>query len=74
MEVFCLHLSVIWAGDNAWTMNPHRLLIIPQVTLSSLNRHAVATREDVGSSKARCLEKHFKQIVPEVGMIVHGNK
>ena len=37
-----------------------------QVTLSSLNRHAVATREDVGTSKARCLEKHFRQIVPEV--------
>lgn len=38
-----------------------------QVTLSSLNRHAVATREDVGTPKATCLEKHFKQILPEVG-------
>ena len=37
-----------------------------QVTLSSLNRHAVATREDVGSPKAICLEKHFKRILPEV--------
>ena len=26
-----------------------------QVSLSSLNRHAVATRADVGTSKAECL-------------------
>lgn len=27
-----------------------------QVSVSSLNRHAVATREDVGMSKAQCLK------------------
>ncbi len=36
------------------------------MTLSSLNRHAVATREDVGTPKATCLEKHFRAIMPEV--------
>jgi len=38
-----------------------------QVTVSSLNRHAVATRSDVGTPKAACLGKHFKRIMPEVG-------
>jgi tRNA A37 threonylcarbamoyladenosine dehydratase len=42
-----------------------RLIDFDLVTLSSLNRHAVATREDVGSSKAKCLEKHFLRMVPE---------
>ncbi|VAI84848.1 unnamed protein product [Triticum turgidum subsp. durum] len=36
-----------------------------QVSLSSLNRHAVATREDVGTPKAYCLKKHFSLIYPE---------
>ncbi|EFJ40312.1 hypothetical protein VOLCADRAFT_84545 [Volvox carteri f. nagariensis] len=42
-----------------------RLIDFDQVTLSSLNRHAVATREDVGTPKATCLEKHFRRILPE---------
>lgn len=44
-----------------------RLLLVDfdQVSLSSLNRHAVATREDVGTSKAQCLKKHFSSIFPE---------
>lgn len=48
------------------TTTPCWLPLQVQVTLSSLNRHAVATRADVGTSKAQCLEKHFKEIVPEV--------
>ena len=36
-----------------------------QVSLSSLNRHAVATRDDVGTPKAVCLKKHFSLIFPE---------
>ena len=36
-----------------------------KVSLSSLNRHAVATREDVGIPKAICLKKHFSSIFPE---------
>nr|GEW35665.1 tRNA threonylcarbamoyladenosine dehydratase [Tanacetum cinerariifolium] len=44
-----------------------RLLLIDfdQVSLSSLNRHAVATRTDVGTPKALCLKKHFSLIYPE---------
>ncbi|GFH13498.1 ThiF domain-containing protein, partial [Haematococcus lacustris] len=42
-----------------------RLVDFDLVTLSSLNRHAVATREDVGSPKATCLAKHFARIMPE---------
>ncbi len=35
------------------------------MTLSSLNRHALATRKDVGIPKATCLKKHFSEICPE---------
>ncbi|OVA11587.1 UBA/THIF-type NAD/FAD binding fold [Macleaya cordata] len=44
-----------------------RLLLVDfdQVSLSSLNRHAVATRDDVGIPKALCLKKHFSLIFPE---------
>ncbi|MCD9644852.1 hypothetical protein HAX54_033365 [Datura stramonium] len=44
-----------------------RLLLVDfdQVSVSSLNRHAVATREDVGTSKALCLKRHFQSIFPE---------
>ncbi|GLU10633.1 hypothetical protein SLE2022_274220 [Rubroshorea leprosula] len=44
-----------------------RLLLVDfdQVSLSSLNRHAVATRADVGMPKALCLKKHFSSIFPE---------
>ncbi|KAJ9564607.1 hypothetical protein OSB04_000573 [Centaurea solstitialis] len=44
-----------------------RLLLVDfdQVSLSSLNRHAVATRIDVGTPKALCLKKHFSSIYPE---------
>lgn len=42
-----------------------RLIDFDQVTLSSLNRHCLATRADVGTPKATCLARHFKDIVPE---------
>ncbi|THU47344.1 hypothetical protein C4D60_Mb09t14500 [Musa balbisiana] len=44
-----------------------RLLLVDfdQVSLSSLNRHAVANRDDVGTPKAICLQKHFAAIFPE---------
>lgn len=44
-----------------------RLLLVDfdQVSVSSLNRHALATREDVGTPKALCLKKHFQSIFPE---------
>jgi tRNA threonylcarbamoyladenosine dehydratase len=41
-----------------------RLIDFDQVTLSSLNRHAVATLADVGTPKAQCLQKRLEQIVP----------
>lgn len=41
-----------------------RLIDFDQVTLSSLNRHAVATLADVGSPKVKCLEKRLEQVVP----------
>ncbi|XP_062107651.1 tRNA threonylcarbamoyladenosine dehydratase isoform X3 [Humulus lupulus] len=44
-----------------------RLLLVDfdQVSLSSLNRHALATRSDVGTPKAQCLKEHFLSIFPE---------
>lgn len=42
-----------------------RLVDFDQVSLSSLNRHAVATRADVGLPKATCLHNHILQIFPE---------
>ena len=41
-----------------------RLVDFDQVTLSSLNRHAVANLGDVGISKAESMRRHFHQIVP----------
>ncbi len=41
-----------------------RLIDFDQVTLSSLNRHAVANLEDVGISKVEALSRHFKKISP----------
>ena len=43
-----------------------RLIDFDQVTLSSLNRHAVATLADVGTPKVRCLQKRLEQITPWV--------
>ncbi|KAL7543446.1 hypothetical protein ACHAXR_012748 [Thalassiosira sp. AJA248-18] len=42
-----------------------RLVDFDQVTLSSLNRHAVAKLEDVGLSKAAVLCNHLRQICPD---------
>lgn len=39
--------------------------LLEKVSLSSLNRHAVATRADVGVPKAQCLKEHFLSIFPE---------
>ena len=41
-----------------------RLIDFDQVTLSSLNRHAVAAMEDVGKSKAETMKKRLLQVVP----------
>lgn len=41
-----------------------RLIDFDQVTLSSLNRHAVATLADVGISKVQCLQRRLMAITP----------
>ncbi|KAB5562849.1 hypothetical protein GE09DRAFT_1172048 [Coniochaeta sp. 2T2.1] len=44
-----------------------RFIDFDQVTLSSLNRHAVATLSDVGLSKVQCLRRRLQAITPWVG-------
>jgi tRNA A37 threonylcarbamoyladenosine dehydratase len=41
-----------------------RIIDFDQVTLSSLNRHAVATLADVGTPKVHCRRKRLEQITP----------
>jgi len=41
-----------------------RLIDFDQVTLSSLNRHALASMADVGSSKAEVLRRRLLEVVP----------
>lgn len=41
-----------------------RVIDFDQVSLSSLNRHAVANLKDVGISKVECLRNHLLQIAP----------
>ncbi|KAG2234036.1 ubiquitin-protein ligase molybdopterin-converting factor [Thamnidium elegans] len=55
-----------WAALMLMRSGVQRIRIIDfdQVTLSSLNRHAVATLEDVGTPKVRCIKKHFMEIAP----------
>lgn len=43
-----------------------RLIDFDQVSLSSLNRHAVATLADVGTPKVHCIRKRLEQITPWV--------
>jgi len=45
-----------------------RLVDFDQVTLSSLNRHATATRADVGTPKAAALAAAFRGIMPEAAV------
>lgn len=41
-----------------------RLIDFDQVTLSSLNRHSVATLADVGTPKVHCIRRRLEQITP----------
>ena len=43
-----------------------RLIDFDQVTLSSLNRHAVATLADVGTPKVQCVRKRLEGVAPWV--------
>lgn len=48
-----------------------RIIDFDQVSLSSLNRHAVAKLKDVGISKVDCLKSHLHEIAPWVEIDVH---
>lgn len=43
-----------------------RIVDFDQVTLSSLNRHACATLEDVGTAKVTCLQRYLHRVAPWV--------
>ena len=43
-----------------------RLIDFDQVTLSSLNRHSLATLADVGTPKVECIRKRLEQVTPWV--------
>jgi tRNA A37 threonylcarbamoyladenosine dehydratase len=47
-----------------------RLIDFDQVTLSSLNRHAVATLKDVGLPKATVLSSYLREICPDPNRLV----
>ncbi|KAI3403749.2 hypothetical protein KGF56_003474 [Candida oxycetoniae] len=48
-----------------------RIIDFDQVSLSSLNRHSVATLKDVGISKVECLKTHLLEIVPWIDIEVY---
>jgi tRNA A37 threonylcarbamoyladenosine dehydratase len=43
-----------------------RIVDFDRVSLSSLNRHSFALREDVGTSKVQCIKKYVKKILPHI--------
>lgn len=43
-----------------------RIIDFDQITLSGLNQHATATRNDVGTPKAIAMKKAFRTIAPWV--------
>ena len=51
-----------------------RLVDFDQVTLSSLNRHAVATLADVGTPKVACLQRRIAAITPWVRFDLRNKK
>lgn len=55
-----------WAATMLLRSGVGRLLLIDYdlATLSSLNRHACATLEDVGTPKVVAMQKYFKKIAP----------
>lgn len=69
------NIIVVGAGGvGSWTatmlvrsgVGKIRIIDFDQVTLSSLNRHAVANLTDVGISKVDCLRNHLIKIAPWV--------
>lgn len=77
-DSFVIVVGVGGVGSWATTMlvrsgiTKIRIIDFDQVTLSSLNRHAVATLEDVGTSKVTALVKHLKKVAPWVQIDARG--
>ncbi|KAI5282900.1 hypothetical protein KEM54_002498 [Ascosphaera aggregata] len=71
-DSFVIVVGVGGVGSHATTalarsgVSRLRIIDFDQVTLSSLNRHAVATLADVGSPKVRTMQKRLMQIAPWV--------
>ncbi|KAG7712308.1 hypothetical protein KL950_000179 [Ogataea haglerorum] len=69
-EQFVVVVGAGGVGSNCVTalvrsgVSKIRIIDFDQVSLSSLNRHAVATGRDVGTPKVDCLRKHLLQIAP----------
>ena len=70
-DSFCVVVGLGGVGSHCAAMLVRsgvrriRVVDFDQVSLSSLNRHALATREDVGKPKADVLRAHFQKIFPE---------
>lgn len=62
------HAAIMLARGGAGYL---RLVDFDQVSLSSLNRHACATLEDVGTPKTTCLEKFCRKIRPQAEIDGH---
>ncbi|KAI5305439.1 hypothetical protein KEM56_004426 [Ascosphaera pollenicola] len=69
-DSFVVVVGVGGVGSHATTalarsgVSRLRIIDFDQVTLSSLNRHAVATLADVGSPKVQTMKKRLMQITP----------
>ncbi|OBA14803.1 uncharacterized protein OGAPODRAFT_16780 [Ogataea polymorpha] len=69
-EQFVVVVGAGGVGSNCVTalvrsgVSKIRIIDFDQVSLSSLNRHAVATGRDVGTPKVNCLRRHLLQIAP----------
>ena len=45
-----------------------RIVDFDRVSLSSLNRHSFAVREDVGTPKVQCMKKYINKIFPHINI------
>lgn len=61
-----------WCATMLLRSGVGRLLLIDfdLTTLSSLNRHACATLEDVGRPKAIAMQNYFKKVAPWARWVV----
>lgn len=45
-----------------------RIIDFDTISMSSLNRHSFAVREDVGTSKVQCIAKYVSKIFPHINI------